>query len=435
MQDTNWWEKFEDWLLLAGIIFSALNLSLKWGFFTATINHWLIDYLLIKLYLGEILLGLALFAVIVRKIKAGWQLTKKQLLFFALAFFGIIFLSSLTKLPVISLFFYGQIAFILIIAVIVREKIKSKQKWKNWLIGGINGLIIGESLLAYYQLLKQKSLFPYSFLGETNLQATSDLAYGTIFGKSLVLPYGTFAHPNILAGTTVILLWWLWRQTSFEKWWQKVAFGLGLSTVVLTQSVTAGVFAGGLLVSVIVKKCLVKQKLLEKMGKNWPKKLEFFGPALMSVVVIIAIPLLMARAAQLFPDNDSIVRRARLNRVALSMWQEKPFLGEGMGQFTVSLNNFWPNNQFTQPVHNIFLLFLAENGVFGLIWLIALLKWLLLWKPNLFFTQQIEKKKQESLIKNKIAQLIILLSWIVFLSFDHYLLTSFWALLVWLIFI
>ncbi len=423
MLDTNWWEKFEDWCLWAGILLSALNLSLKWGFPEATINNWLIDYLLIKLYLGEILLLLALFAVIVRKIKTDWRLTEKQLLFFALEFFAIIFLSSLTKLPLVSLFLYGQIALILIVAVIVREKIKNKQNWRMKLIWGINGLIGGESLLAFYQLVNQKNWLPYSVLGETNLQATSDLAHGIIFGKSLVLPYGTLAHPNILAGTIVILLWWLWRQTSFKKWWQKVVLGLGLSTIFLTQSVVAEVFALGLLVSVMVKKFFKRQKL-QKKGFS------VFFQSFICLLLVVCIPLLMARAAQIFPENDSIVRRARLNQAALSMWQKNPLFGVGMGQFTANLDQFWSGNQFTQPVHNVFLLFLSENGIFGFIWLLVLLK--VLFKFNFNQSNQID---QNDTTKNKLTKFIILLSWIVFLSTDHYLLTSFWGLVVWLIFI
>lgn len=424
MLDTNWWEKFENWCLWAGILLSVLNLSLKWGFSEATINNWLIDYLLIKLYLGEILLLLAVFAVIMRKIKKGWRLTEKQLLFFALEFFAIVFLSSLTKLPFVSLFLYGQIALILIIAVIVREKIKKDQKWKNWLIKGINGLIGGESLLAFYQLVNQKNWLPYSVLGETNLQATHDLVHGNFFGKNLVLPYGTLAHPNILAGTIVILLWWLWQQTSFEKWWQKVVLGLGLSTIFLTQSVTAGVFALGLLASVIIKKFFKEQKLQKK-------RFPVFFQSFICLLLVICIPLLMARAAQLFPENDSIVRRARLNQVASSMWQENPLFGVGMGQFVANLNQFWPDNRFTQPVHNIFLLFLAENGIVGFIWLLVLFKWLISFK----FSQVNQKINKDNITKNRLAKLIIFLSWVVFLSLDHYLLTSFWGLLVWLIFI
>ena len=416
-QDTSWWEKFENWSLGLGILFSALNLSLKWGFPAATINYWLVDYLLVKLYLGEILLALAVFAVIVRKIKTGGKLTEKRLLFFALVFFLLVFLSSLVKIPFLTLFLYGQIGLIFVVAVIVREKLEKEQKWENWLINGLNGLIFGESCLAIYQLLKQKNWLPYSFLGETNLKATHDLARGVFFGKSLILPYGTMAHPNILAGTTVILLWWLWRKTNFEKWWQKIVLALGLLTLILTQSLTAGVFALGLVISAIVDRQLNQQKLLEK------KSLNIWQGAIL-LIIIILIPLLITRAARLLPENDSLVRRAHLNQAAFSMWQKNPIFGVGLGQFTANLEQFWPNNQFTQPVHNVFLLFLAENGLFGMVF------WLFFWKKS-----QKTKLTGNKQIPHNFANLLIFLSWTIFLSLDHYLITSFWGLLVWLVFV
>ncbi len=416
-QDTSWWERFENWSLGLGILFSALNLSLKWGFSAATINHWLVDYLLVKLYLGEIFLTLAVLAVIVRKIKTGGKLTEKRLLFFALIFFLLIFLSSLAEIPFVALYLYGQIGLIFVVAVIVREKLEKEKKWKNWLINSLNGLIFGESCLAIYQLLKQKNWLPYSFLGETNLKATHDLARGIFFDKSLILPYGTMAHPNILAGTTVILLWWLWRQTNFGKWWQKIVLGLGLLILILTQSLAAGVFAIGLVISAIVDRQLNQQKLLEK------KSLNIWQGAIL-LIIIILIPLLIARAAQLLPENDSLVRRAHLNQAAFSMWQKNPIFGVGLGQFTANLEQFWPNNQFTQPVHNIFLLFLAENGLFGVVF------WIFFWKKSQKF--KLTKDKQ---VINDFNNLLILSFWIIFLSLDHYLITSFWGLLVWLVFV
>jgi hypothetical protein len=88
------------------------------------------------------------------------------------------------------------------------------------------------------------------------------------------------------------------------------------------------------------------------------------------------------------PYSLSFLRRAELNWMALKMFQDHPLLGVGLNNFTVQMGEYgevsgW--TRFLQPVHNVYLLIVAETGLFGLIAFFGLLFsvfYLLLKKKN-----------------------------------------------------
>src|SRR5258708_5260679 len=68
--------------------------------------------------------------------------------------------------------------------------------------------IIGESILAIAQFFNQGSLNGVLyFLGERTFTATtSGIANASVSGELILRPYGTFPHPNVLAGYLLISL-------------------------------------------------------------------------------------------------------------------------------------------------------------------------------------------------------------------------------------
>ena len=68
--------------------------------------------------------------------------------------------------------------------------------------------------------------------------------------------------------------------------------------------------------------------------------------------------------------------RVILNRVALKVFSDFPIFGIGPGKLLTELPNYFPPGFWSiQPPHNVFLLILAETGIFGFaILLIGLLK-------------------------------------------------------------
>jgi len=76
--------------------------------------------------------------------------------------------------------------------------------------------------------------------------------------------------------------------------------------------------------------------------------------------------------------NEALWQRLQLMQSAILMGKLFPFSGVGLNNFIVYLPEFWPLVGFTyyfQPVHNIYLLFLAELGFLGFI----LLLWFHFW--------------------------------------------------------
>ena len=105
----------------------------------------------------------------------------------------------------------------------------------------------------------------------------------------------------------------------------------------------------------------------------------------------------------------SFTRRLELTKIAIKMWLSSPIFGVGLNNFIVRMEEFGQvkaNIRFLQPVHNIYLLVLAETGIIGLLTVSC---WLLV----------VGKK-----LKEKNHPLFYVLCSMFFLGlFDHYFLT------------
>jgi len=80
--------------------------------------------------------------------------------------------------------------------------------------------------------------------------------------------------------------------------------------------------------------------------------------------------------AKIESGNETILKRLSLTHAAGRMISERPFLGEGAGNFIVELpkkSNYPASAWWLQPVHNIFLLTFSEAGIVGLLIFIFIL--------------------------------------------------------------
>ena len=100
-----------------------------------------------------------------------------------------------------------------------------------------------QSLLVIAQFIKQGSLGGvFYFFGERFFTpATPGIANASINGELLFRPYGTFSHPNVLAGFLLISLISLlfslpWDKGKFEKTFWAVTLLLGSSALLITMS-------------------------------------------------------------------------------------------------------------------------------------------------------------------------------------------------------
>lgn len=203
---------------------------------------------------------------------------------------------------------------------------------------------IGESVLAFGQFLKGSSLGFWIFGERSFSLSTPGIAKFDFYGREFLRPYGTFPHPNVLAGFMIIVSILIRKKT--------VSFFSGLATL-LTFSRTV-IFAGVIFAFLLTKK---QGKLLLILG------------------VLILLPILYTRYSSLLNfDNLAVIRREELSITAFTLWSQSPILGKG-------LNNFIPSgadlllagpSRFLQPAHNIFLLALSETGIVGLMGIIIL---------------------------------------------------------------
>jgi len=242
-----------------------------------------------------------------------------------------------------------------------------------------------------------------------------------MLGRGLVRAYGTFSHPNSLAGFLLVslLLWW-WLKPSpnpsldragllFKKVFWGV-FWLGLLGIFVSGSRTIWVLTLILILGFVLKNIKNKIKavtlILLFLG------MIFFGFKLINMEYQVSDFLGGW-------DVDGIGKRTQLNWAGIKMFKESPLFGVGLGNYLVRLPEFQKNNGifWLQPVHNIVLLALSEVGLLGLIIIISNFKFLIS-----------NKKKKIDLIF-KIIFGVILISGMA----DHYWLTlpqNVWLLVV-----
>lgn len=249
--------------------------------------------------------------------------------------------------------------------------------------------VVTESVLAISQFVNGGTLGLWIAGERTFSLSTPAIAKFDFYGRQFLRPYGTFPHPNVLAGFLVLanLLISL-KIFSLKSWITKLSLVLGGITILLSVSRTA-IIAG-----IILALLLLKSK----------------GRIILLVVALILLPILYTRFSAIFNfDNLSFSRREELSQASLQMWSSSKILGIGLNNFIPASSNqiVVGPSRFLQPVHNIFLLALSETGIIGLMGLLILIGY------------PIARNFKFQITNFKLMWLII-----IFLGmFDHYFLT------------
>lgn len=235
-----------------------------------------------------------------------------------------------------------------------------------------------------------------NFLGESELIAgyygSSSIVHN---GNIYLRGYGTFAHPNIAGAYIVFAIIMLIELAKLNSWKRALVLCFGTIAIFLTFSRMAIFVLGAFFVVKIVQYFCLGKKI----------KLSSF--------------ILFERVGEIFNTMNTTVReRIELSKKALNYIVEQPVLGVGYGRFVSHMGQsqdiiISEGRGLFEPVHNIFLLFLSENGlIIGLISIGALL--------ILIFQAQ---KKCFSKRKNRVLFGILIVWVIVFGGFDHFLIT------------
>lgn len=278
-----------------------------------------------------------------------------------------------------------------------------------------------ESLLALYQFSQQSSLGLYR-LGESHLDSILPniariLTEEIIFLRS----YGTFPHPNIASaffacGLVFCLLLYINGKKSKENIFYLIVSGGTLVGLVLTFS-RAGILA------TIASLNLVGIILLFKFKQT--KKILLFGFFVVTIALtsVFYLKNLYITRANVF--DQSTAERTTYNNIGVTMAKHNFLFGVGPGNSILQMKNYsnkalkeWEH----QPIHNYYLLTLAEGGIFFVIALLSLLflPFLPLFKRN---SQLIPFEQNQNMIFHHVVVIVIPLLFSILMLFDHYLYT------------
>lgn len=231
----------------------------------------------------------------------------------------------------------------------------------------------GKYEVSYYITLILVGLIPLVVLGiiqvitghSLNLGIIGEWRYDTsmlgvatvnIFGREWLRPYATFPHPNVFAASVGLMLICVLFAHTVNRWelYAKRII-IGFLSVAVLVSMSRQVWLALLIVVIVYY--LKRRSLLSKTSVSF----------LIGISIVLSLLFLSYGMTFFTIDQVSMLRRLELNNAAWRMFLSHPIWGVGLNQCILYVQEFWESTlpQFRQPVHNIYLLLLAESGVIG----------------------------------------------------------------------
>jgi hypothetical protein len=205
-------------------------------------------------------------------------------------------------------------------------------------------------------------------------------------GASLSRVSGTLTHPNELGSYLILLLpmsmlFGLAKPVGFRLrllGWLAFIGGMGMLAFTFSRGSWIGAAVGLLLALVLAaayRQIPVGQVVF------------LLAAGLVTGTVVVLSPPVLNRLLESDPLNVSF--RFQIAHVALNMWQSQPYSGVGLNSFVEHARAFDVNHiavlssggsavltsPTSLPVHNVYLLWLAEIGVIGALGWLAYLTW------------------------------------------------------------
>lgn len=306
----------------------------------AYLNGVKIDYLAPTIYLTD-LLAVILIAF------SGKRLLRNihKNLFLWLSVILVFITQSLTApRPLLAFYFLLKLLELVCVYQVAKEMKNERLVMGAFLLGGLLQLF-----LAVGQLMANTSLQGvFYFLGERYLTtAHPEIAQASLLGKQFLRPYGTFSHPNSLAGFYLLLYFY----TLINK---------RLSQFLITKTLSLFVFSLLVFISFSKSAIMVYLFLTIIYVAYHGRKCRLCLLARLAITAVVAFIFLMAQT-----DPQSLDKRLTLFRDGWLIFQNHWLWGTGLGQYLIYQANL-PSRYwyfFLQPAHNIFFLFFTQTGV------------------------------------------------------------------------
>lgn len=211
------------------------------------------------------------------------------------------------------------------------------------------------------------------FLGERTITSLTPGAATTVLnGEVFLRAYGTFSHPNVLAGFLVIgMVYIFYNRTAFSFsygllfWW--TSFFVGTLGLLMTLS---------RIPILLWSSFLIIQGVLffwQRRNSKLPPFTWQYGIVIVAILLFIVLSMfspLVTRFSQTSLSEESVLVRTDLTKIAVTLIREHPLLGVGLNNFLFHSVSFKKSETplffAVQPVHNIFLLVMVETGILGI---------------------------------------------------------------------
>lgn len=327
-----------------------------------------IDYRAIAIYLIDIAVIAYLFTFTfenAKKLKLILNTQKNYI--FALTVFNLYLFANaafFSQSPQASLAFCAKIALFSMFSIFATHNLSDKKLFKT----AVLVLTLSASwqlVLAFLQITFEKTVGLW-FLGERNFSSTTTaIAHTNLFGIQYLRPYGTFPHPNVMgaffAFVAIITLFYIQKSSLLSRNFLPKKLQIVSSKTLNQLLIVVPIL--GVLIS-FSRGALITLAVAALIYFKRPKY--FF-------IAIVAVSVLAFFAIHFSPDTQipSIAERLTLIQASFNIASINPIFGVGSNNFILVLSKLnltsLSDTRLLQPVHNVFLLILTENGLIGLL--------------------------------------------------------------------
>ena len=301
-----------------------------------------VDYLAPTIYLTDIII----FLLAIANSKIVFKFFKNKKILISLFFLLINILFS--RLPIISFYWFLKTIELLIIFFLAK-KILTTLKEKYILIALFISSLF-QLFISLTQLINKHSVQGiFYYFGERLLTlSTPGVAKASIQGAEFLRPYGTFSHPNSLAGFFLLLYFFVLTYKKFNRYLAVKYLLLFISSILVFVSFSKIAIACYLILNTYY--LILNTKFNCRICK------------IARIIVVFIVSLIFLSATT---DPLTVNKRIELMKNSIEIIFKNPLFGVGIGSYLIEQAKFSSKFYlfFNQPVHNIFLLFIAETGL------------------------------------------------------------------------